>query len=179
MPSKWYTFDYPAQQPLVKFIVLDSNYHNRVRSLTTEEKAAQNEWLKAELAKPRTAPWLVLMAHHPLYTNGGHGDNAPLIADWSDLFKQHKVDFYFAGHDHDMQHLEFDEHPTSFVISGGGGARVGEIKELKYKPFAQGIYGFSQLQITAEQFLIRHIDANRNQLHAFTKTPTGKVTILT
>ncbi len=34
---------------------------------------------------------------------------------------KHKVDMYLAGHDHDMQHQEFEGHPTSFVISGGGG----------------------------------------------------------
>jgi tartrate-resistant acid phosphatase type 5 len=181
MPSKWYSFDYSDanKQPLVKFIALDSNYHNRVRSLTAEEKAEQLSWFKTELAKPRTAPWLVVMAHHPVYTNGGHGDDKALIKDWEPLFREHKVDFYFAGHDHDLQHIEFEGHPTSFVLSGGGGARITEIKEMKHGPYAQGIYGFSQLQITADKFLIRHLDANRNQVHAFTKTTAGKVTVLT
>lgn len=179
MPSKWYSFEYPAKQPLVKFIVLDSNFKNGVRSLTAAEKTGQQAWLKAELAKPRTAPWLVAMAHHPLYTNGKHGDDPVLLPAWDELFKQHKVDFYFAGHDHDLQHIELDSHPTSFVVSGGGGARTYEIADLKHGPYGVGIYGFSHLQITADRFIVRHVDANRKQLHALSKTPAGKVTILT
>ena len=179
MPAKWYSFEHPKKNPLVKFIVLDSNYKNRVDQLTEEERATQLLWLKAELSKPRSTPWLVVMAHHPLYTNGMHGDNAALIADWDDLFKQYKVDFYFAGHDHDLQHMEFEGHPTSFVVSGGGGARTRsfEILGLKHGPFGQAIYGFSHLQVTKEQFIIKHIDANRNLLHAFSKNRDGNVTI--
>ena len=88
-------------------------------------------------------PWLIALAHHPLYSNGIHGDHAHLIADWEPPFKEHGVNFYFCGHDHDMQHMEFEGHPTSFVLSGGGGARIREIKEIKHGPFGQGIYGFS------------------------------------
>ncbi len=176
MPSKWYSF---ANQ-LITFIVLDSNYKNRVDQLTAEERVAQMTWLKVQLSKPRTTPWLVVMAHHPLYTNGIHGDNAALIADWDELFKQYKVDFYFAGHDHDLQHMEFEGHPTSFIVSGGGGARTRslEILGVKHGPFAQAIYGFSHLQVTKDQFIVRHMDANRKQLHALSKTRDGKVTIL-
>src|ERR1700761_2394235 len=40
------------------------------------------------------------------------------------LLRRHKVDLYLSGHDHDLQHIEFKGHPTSFVISGGGGAEL-------------------------------------------------------
>ncbi len=185
MPAKWYAFEFPKLNPLIKFIVLDSNYQNRLISLTPAERAEQNAWLKVEIAKPRTTPWLVVMAHHPLYSNGMHGDNQSLIADWEPLFKQHKVDFHFSGHDHDMQHLEFEKHPTSFVISGGGGARVrvGEGAEasgaaLKHGPFLKTVYGFSHLEVNKDRIIMRHLDANRNQIHAFSKTAAGKVEIL-
>ena len=178
MPAKWYAFEFPKVNPLIKFIVLDSNYKNRLESLTEEEKTAQNAWLKTEIAKPRTTPWLIVMAHHPLYSNGVHGDHAHLIADWEPLFKQHNVNFYFCGHDHDLQHMEFENHPTSFVLSGGGGARIREIKEIKHGPFGQGIYGFSHLQVNKDAMIVRHLDANTKQLHAFRKTATGRVDIL-
>jgi hypothetical protein len=178
MPAKWYAFEFPKVNPLIKFIVLDSNYKNRVESLTEDEKSQQMTWLKAELAKPRTTPWLIAMGHHPLYSNGVHGDHAHLIEAWEPLFKEHKVDFYFCGHDHDMQHMEFENHPTSFVLSGGGGAKIREIKELKHGPFGQGIYGFSHLQVNKDKMVIRHLDANRKQLHAFSKTTAGKMEII-
>jgi tartrate-resistant acid phosphatase type 5 len=179
LPAKWYAFDFPKKNPLISVIVLDSNYNNRAQSLTPEEREQQMVWFKAQLAKPRTAPWRVVMAHHPLYTNGLHGDNKALITDWDPLFREHKVDFYFAGHDHDLQHIEFEGHPTSFVVSGGGGAktRALEMPIVSKGPFGQAVYGFSHLQVTEDKFSVRHLDANQKMLHAFTRTRDGKIAI--
>jgi 3',5'-cyclic AMP phosphodiesterase CpdA len=129
-------------------------------------------WFKAELEKPRTAPWLVVIGHHPLYSNGVHGDDKTLISEWDELFKKHKVHFYFCGHDHDLQHLEFEKHPTSFVVSGGGGAKMREPTHER-GPFAMGVYGFTHLEINQEKFIVRHFDANRKLLHAFAKKTDG------
>ncbi len=178
MPAKWYRVEWPAENPLVTCLMLDSNYKNSVVSLTPEERAQQLVWLKAELAKPRTTPWLVAMGHHPLYSNGPHGDQTALIADWGALFQQHGVDFYFCGHDHDLQHLEFDGLRTSFVVSGGGGARITDLKITERGPFAQKVNGFTHLQVNREKFIVRHLDQEQKQLHAFSRTPEGKVEIL-
>lgn len=174
MPSKWYAFDYPSVNPLVRVVAVDSNWF----ALTPEEIAEQNQWLEAELKRPRQTPWLAVMGHHPLYTNGKHGDSKKLINAWGGLFEENRVDFYFCGHDHDLQHMEFEELHTSFVLSGGGGARVREIEDLRHGPYAKGVYGFTHMHITPENFTLQHVDANRNRLHAFTKSVDAKVTIL-
>lgn len=179
LPAKWYRMEHPQVNSLMTVLVLDSNYKNRVVSLTSEERQAQDKWLREELAKPRTTPWLVVMGHHPLYTNGVHGDSKTLIAAWDKLFREHQVDFYFCGHDHDMQHMEFEGHPTSFVLSGGGGARVRNFKNgVVHGPFGQAIHGFTHLEVTQDRFVVRHIDANRKLLHAFEKDRSRKVTIV-
>lgn len=178
LPSKWYRLQWPRVNPVLTCLVLDSNYHNRISQLTPDEKAAQLTWLKVELARPRTTPWLVCMAHHPLYSNAGHGDNPALIAEWGPLFQEHGVDFYFCGHDHDLEHLELDTLRTSHVISGGGGARVSPVWPSVRGPFAQSIYGFTHLQVNREKFIVRHVDPNQKLLHAFSKTPAGKIEIL-
>lgn len=174
LPSKWYRFELgPAEKPLVTVLALDSNYKSAKDScLTPEERAAQLDWCRTELEKPRKTPWLVVMGHHPLYSNGVHGDNPGMIKDFEELFRKHKVHFYFAGHDHDLQHLEFENHPTSFVISGGGGAKLRE-PDHKRGPFSMGVYGFTHLDVTPERFMVSHIDANGNLLHTFTKSPDG------
>jgi hypothetical protein len=135
--------------------------------------------MKVELAKPRTTPWLVCMGHHPIYSNGVHGDNAGLIKDWLPLFQENKVAFYFCGHDHDLQHLEFEGSSTSFVISGGGGAHITQIKKPGRSLFSQSVNGFSHLQVSASKFIVRHLDPQGKQLHAFAKTPDGRVTMAT
>jgi 3',5'-cyclic AMP phosphodiesterase CpdA len=187
MPARWYTFEFPAKNPLITFIALDSNIphadgsttHGRDFTLTAQQHAEQVAWLEGELKRPRTTPYLVVIAHHPVYSDGPHGDHAILIRDWDPLFRKHGVQLYLAGHDHDLQHLEFEGHPTSFFLSGGGGADLYNLKiqESARGPFAQKIYGFSQLSVTPEKMTLRHLDSDGKLLHAFSKTPSGKITV--
>ena len=117
MPAKWYAFDFPKENPLVNFIALDSNYHNRVGSLTETERACAERVVQSRDRQAADAPYLIVMAHHPIYSNGVHGDTIALIEEWSPLLEEDNAHFYFCGHDHDMQHMEFDDHPTSFILS--------------------------------------------------------------
>lgn len=188
MPARWYSFEFPRKNPLATVIALDSNmpHANAAQAnsvnftLTPEEQAEQLRWLKAELEKPRKTPYLIVIAHHPVYSNGPHGDHKVLIADWDPLLREHKAHLYLAGHDHDMQHLEFEDHPTSFVLSGGGGADLYTLKieETQRGPYAAKAYGFSHLQIAADKLTLFHMDQTGRVIHGFSKTPDGKVDIL-
>jgi 3',5'-cyclic AMP phosphodiesterase CpdA len=188
MPARWYRFEFPAENPLVTFLALDSNMpftdgsssRGRDFTLTPQQQAEQLAWLEAELKRPRTAPYLLVMGHHPVYSDGKHGDQPVLVRDWDPLFRKYKVDLYLAGHDHDLQHLEFEGHPTSFFLSGGGGADLFDLKidPTKRGPYAQKVYGFSHLSVTPQQMTLRHLDADGRQIHAFTKTPKGEVKVI-
>ncbi len=188
MPSLWYRFEFPAKKPLVTVIALDSNmpFANGTWdkgtdfTLTPTQQAEQLAWLTAELEKPRTTPFLVAMGHHPIFSNGPHGDHKVLIRDWEPLLRKHKVHMYLAGHDHDMQHLEFEGHPTSFVLSGGGGADLYKLKidAAERGPMAQRVYGFSDLEVTPERLTLRHLDEGGRLIHAFSKRPDGTVSLL-
>jgi tartrate-resistant acid phosphatase type 5 len=188
MPSLWYRFDFPVTKPLMTVIALDSNMPHPAGpkpkpanfTLTAEQQAEQLTWLETELMKPRTTPFLVVMGHHPIFSNGPHGDNAVLIRDWEPLLRKHKAHLYLAGHDHDMQHLEFDGHPTSFVLSGGGGADLYTLKieEAQRGPYAAKVYGFSHLEVTQEKLTLRHMDETGKLIHAFDKMQDGSVKIV-
>lgn len=188
MPSLWYRFEFPKRHPLITFFALDSNMpfadgrasHGVSFTLTPRRQANQLAWLETELDQPRTTPFLVVMAHHPVYTDGAHGDHPILIRDWDPLLRKHKVDLYLAGHDHDLQHLEFEGHPTSFFYSGGGGGDLGDLKidESQRGPYAAKVYGFSHLAVTERAMTLRHLDSSGRILHAFTRTPDGRVAIV-
>jgi tartrate-resistant acid phosphatase type 5 len=188
MPARWYSFEFPAKNPLITFIALDSNVPHldgstgsgRDFTLTAQQHAEQIAWFEGELKKPRATPYLVVMGHHPIYSDGPHGDHAVLIRDWDPLFRKYKVPFYLAGHDHDLQHLEFSGHPTSFFLSGGGGADLYNLKiqETQRGPYAQKVYGFSHLSVTKEKLMLRHLDSDGKVLHAFSRTPEGTVSVL-
>jgi tartrate-resistant acid phosphatase type 5 len=188
MPSLWYSFTFPAKNPLVTMIALDSNMPRPSGpqaegvnfTLTPEQQAKQLAWLTAELEKPRSTPFLVVMGHHPIFSNGPHGDHPVLIRDWEPLLRKHKVHLYLAGHDHDMQHLEFEGHPTSFVLSGGGGADLYNLKiaQAQRGPMVEKVYGFSELVVTPEMLTLRHMDEGGKLIHSFTKRPDGSVGIV-
>jgi len=104
--------------------------------------------------------------------NHRHRDNPKLIAQWDSLLRRHDVDLYLSGHDHDLQHLEFKGHPTSFVISGGGGAElVGWTTPPQERgPWGLRALGFTDLQISKEEVVVRHIGKDATVLYEF-KTP--------
>ena len=188
LPARWYTFDFPKRNPLMHCIVLDSNMpardgrwqHNESFTLKPEEQAEQLRWFEEQLQKPRTAPFLVVMGHHPVYSNGPHGDHPVLVQDWDPLFQKYKVDLYMAGHDHDMQVLQFDGHPTTHFLSGGGGADlyVVKIDDEKRGPYAEEVHGFSHLSVTRHELQLRHLDTGGRFLFGVAKTPDGKVRVL-
>jgi tartrate-resistant acid phosphatase type 5 len=179
MPGHWYGVKLPKENPLLTLICLDSNFPRSKGLdlwpwsfvLTRQQHDEQQRWLEAELEKPRSTPFLALAAHHPLYSNGMHRDNPTLIAQWDSLLRRRKVDLYLSGHDHDLQHLEFKGHPTSFVISGGGGAElVGWTTPPRERgPWGLRAVGFTDLQISKEELVVRHIGKDATVLYEFKK----------
>ncbi|HEY1083094.1 MAG TPA: metallophosphoesterase [Prosthecobacter sp.] len=188
MPEKWYRVDLGGAKPLVTFLALDTNFpsisggKNKKTGLpkthmAADEEARQLEWLKAELAKPR-APFTVVVGHHPLYSNGIHKDTKPLIAQWGDLLQEHKVHAYLCGHDHDLQHLELEGKFTSFILSGGGGARVRKLATPERKmPYGKDVNGFTHIQIQPDALTFTHHGVDGGVLHRFVKKTDGSVVI--
>lgn len=189
MPGRYYRFTVPYDNPLITILALDSNMPNEPANPrppnpsfytpTPADVAAQQQWLAAELQKPLTTPFLMVMGHHPMYSNGVFGDNATLVRSWDSLLRQHGVHLYVSGHNHDLEHLEFAGHPTSFVVSGGGGAWLsGQKTSNGATGYFSESHGFTLLKVHSNLLTVRHIDPNGNVLHAFSKTPEGVVTIL-
>lgn len=188
-PALWYTLDIAdsAKKPLLHIIALDSNVPHKSDkvdpvdfTLTPAQYSEQLAWFEAELAQPTKAPFRIVMGHHPVFSNGKHGDTPTLVRDWEPLLRKYKVHAYLAGHDHDLQHIEYEGHPTSFVCSGAGGADLYDLKipESQRGPFAHKVFGFTHLEATPTQLTFRHIDSTGKVLHAFTKSPDYGVSLL-
>ena len=177
-PSRWYRVELPSpEKPLVTVLMLDSN-----QPLLGEQGwNEQMKWLTKELAKPRTAPWLVAASHHPFFSNGDHGDIGPLREAWGPLFAKAGVDFVIAGHDHDLQHLQVEGYPESFLLVGGGGASVRPIRvdANKRGPFSKSTVGFADISFTPRTATGRLVSGTDGSvLHEFTRTKDGKVDIV-
>lgn len=107
----------------------------QVLSLNSNLRGAEMEqqlsWLKEELQRK---PALCTLAywHHPVFSTGGHGDNAVMRKVW-ELLVQEKADLVLTGHDHDYERIaplnaagypDTEQGIRSFVV-GTGGAYLG------------------------------------------------------
>lgn len=175
MPAKWYRFDVADGDASLTVLALDSN--ESPKHLREAERREQLAWLEEQLAGPR-GRFTMVIAHHPVYSNGSHGDTGHLVRDWAPLLERHKVHVSLAGHDHDLQHLELADRFTSFVISGGGGARTRAlVKHDRPVPFGRDAYGFTHVHVTPETLAIAHRGVDGSLLHRFEKRPDGGVRI--
>lgn len=111
----------------VSFWGVDSNL------LVREGHYATDRWIEAWLRtieQDERSPWRVGVAHHPVYSNGQHGDAGRFLDGgyklWRgeefrsalDAFVLDEVDVWFNGHDHNLQW--FADGSTAFVTSGSG-----------------------------------------------------------
>ena len=187
LPSKWYRFELGAPESMVTALAIDTNFPEvsggKKKSgmwtnacLSEDEVQRQLEWLDCELAKPR-APFTIVLGHHPLYSNGSHGDLPILAESLGTLLAKHKVHAYFCGHDHDLQHLELENQFTSYVLSGGGGAKVRKMRTDREMPFGKEVYGFTHMQIEPTALTITHHGVDQTALHRFRKSIDGTFTI--
>ena len=170
LPARWYRREIPAQNPLVSLLMLDSNKDN----LTELQWNQQIAWLKDQLASPR-APWTICCAHHPLFSNGFFFSNGILQRDWGQLFEQHHVDFYLAGHEHNLQHLEIPGWHESFLIAGGGGAHAHPLFRAD-RGFSRQAFGFLHFAMNPQLATVKFIDSQGAIIHEFQRSKAGQVT---
>jgi len=151
MPAPYYTFT----AGLIQFFALDTN----------EVSEAQLMWLDGELKKS-TAKWKLVYGHHPIYSDGEHGDSRFLIQKLLPVLKN-RVDIYLVGHDHILNHIK-PEAGVQFFVSGGGGAGVYKVKPGERTLFAQSINGFSVIEADSASLTVRFVAADSKQLYEYT-----------
>jgi hypothetical protein len=128
MPATHYRFSVGP----VDFFAADTN--RSMYALDGQVRADFTRWLEAS-----RAPWRVVFGHHPLLSNGRHGnagsyDGVPYVpiasgASVKSFLEEQvcgKADLYLAGHEHLMEWLKptcgspGSARRTELVISGGG-----------------------------------------------------------
>lgn len=103
---------YDVRNGPVHFFMLDSEGALQSPS----DLAAQRTWLEGALAAS-TAPWKIVVFHHPPYSSSSvHGSN-PQMA-WP--FASWGADLVLNGHDHTYERIERDG--VTYIVDGLGGA---------------------------------------------------------
>lgn len=157
MPAQWYGFELGG----VAFFALDTVDR-------TDEQLL--EMIQAIESSP--ADWKVAYGHYPLRSNGIHGDASGTQEDWMRLLLCHRVDLYFAGHDHNIQILE-EDCGVGLVVSGAAGASTYSVDTEDNTIFALEDHGFVALDIDGDQAQLTAVDRNGKPL--FTHTHTRRV----
>jgi acid phosphatase len=156
-------FFYLDTTPMVNSYHTDAHTKNQV---ATQDVAKQLAWFKDALAAS-TAPWKIVVGHHPIYSGGGHGDTAELIETVLPLLHEHKVQAYFNGHDHDLQHLQAG---AVNLFDSGAGSQHTPTFYTKRSKFAKSRSGFTAIALQAEKMDVRMID-DRGRLLYTTAIP--------
>lgn len=139
----------------VHFFVIDSN----------DFDSTQERWLDQAL-QASSASWKVVYGHHPIHSNGTHGDTPRLVDKLLPIVCAH-ADIYLAGHDHDLQLLKADC-GIPLVVSGA----AGKIRASNTSPTAprrlwstSNTYGFTRLIFHKAFFEIHFYDGNGTYLY--------------
>lgn len=175
MPHRYYdTTMIAAGTDSVLFIFLDTEpIERQLRGLRADtNKYATNYvdeqvgWLKKKLSNS-TAKWKIVSGHHPMHTGGSRRHNnrvkkfRQLI---QPILHAHNVQFYFSGHEHQLEWLK-PKGPTHFIISGAGFDKrhVGWLK--RYRRFVARQRGFVTVSIAADTAMLQFISEEKVLLH--------------
>jgi tartrate-resistant acid phosphatase type 5 len=164
MPARYYTrtetvdaktavdFFYLDTTPMAK---LDEDELMFKHHLHTQDNAKQVAWLEQQL-RASTAPWKIVVGHHPVYSGGQHGDTPYIVEHILPLLERYGVQAYFNGHDHDLQHLQAGK--INFFCTGGGSKPRAALKKIAQTKFGLGCSGFIAASLTADRLAVRLID---------------------
>jgi len=107
--------------------------------------------------------WRLLLGHHPVYSSGYHAKatgELPKIKPelLEPLIEKCGVQFYFAGHDHDQEHLSA---PGFEQVVQGAAAKLRRLRAARKRDpavrqlAARSAYGFALVEVTAERLVLR------------------------
>jgi tartrate-resistant acid phosphatase type 5 len=179
MPARYYQQTHHMDKATTAdFFYLDTSpmlesYHRHRKlgpHVATQDVKKQIAWFKDALAASQ-AQWKIVIAHHPIYSGGEHGDTAELIRDILPLLQEHKVQAWFNGHDHDLQHLMAG---NVNLFCCGAGSLIRPTKNTDHTKFAQSCPGFTAVSLRSDQMRVHMID-NHGRLLYQTTVPVKQV----
>ena len=119
--------------------------------------------MDSTLAAHAGATWKIVYGHHPIYSDGEHGDTTRLLKSGGlrQVMRDRQVDLYVAGHDHDLQYHAPgpDDRGIHFIVAGGGGRDVRPIAR-KHAAFVRSTFGFAELVIEEKMLTFRIVGSD-------------------
>ncbi|MFZ5480361.1 MAG: metallophosphoesterase [Myxococcota bacterium] len=166
--DKWNLPDQHYAQRIgdVTLFGLDSN------AIVWGQGADQTPWFQEALAASTTT-WRVAMGHHPLVSNGHHGnagvydglvDNGVPFRDFMQGEVCGNVDLYLSGHDHNLQWLDGGCGTTQLIVSGTGG-KTSSLGGANPTHFEAETLGFTWIELAGQTMTAVFYDADGVELY--------------
>jgi hypothetical protein len=132
-----------------------------------QDAAKQLAWIDSVLATSKEK-WKIVIGHHPVYSvDGKHGNTDELIAKLDPLLRKYKVDFYFAGHIHNAQHIQ--KEGFDYIVSTSGSLARPITKGPDTK-FADPSEGFTACSVAGDKFTVIFVNEKGEELYRYEKT---------
>lgn len=172
MPARYYSEIIKIDDTAaVLFLFIDTSpfvksyYSGGHGDVAEQNSEKQLMWIDSTLSSAKTK-WKLIVGHHPVITGGEHGNTKELIESLKPLLEKNKVNAYFCGHDHDMQHLK-DEGVHYFVSGAGSATRT--CKDTEYTLFQKGeTSGFLAVTLSSAELEATFVDYQGNELYKTT-----------
>ncbi|HLA64404.1 MAG TPA: tartrate-resistant acid phosphatase type 5 family protein [Rhodothermales bacterium] len=121
------------------------------------DQDAQYAWIDSTLAAS-TAEWKIVIGHHPIVVGSyRYRDNPYLLGQLLPMLERRGVQMYFAGHEHNLQHLRLPGRQIEHFISGAGSLlRTPEADDNTL--WALRVPGFMSVSITPQMTYVHAID---------------------
>ncbi|NDF62406.1 MAG: hypothetical protein EB136_05655 [Synechococcaceae bacterium WBB_3_034] len=123
----------------------------------SHQRAVGAQWLRSVLGSS-TAPWKVVVGHHPIYSSGYYGNNASLQAKIGALMQRHGVQLYINGHEHNYERSRPIDGITYLVV-GGGGASLRPILPTDQSARAISTYSFAEIEAGPKELTVAAWDS--------------------
>ncbi|HUA69260.1 MAG TPA: tartrate-resistant acid phosphatase type 5 family protein [Candidatus Saccharimonadales bacterium] len=156
-------FFYLDTTPMIKSYYRDGSEKTRAHVIT-QDVPKQLAWFKSALTASK-AQWKIVLGHHPIYSGGEHGDTPELIESILPLLQKYKVQAYFNGHDHDLQHLQAGE---VNLFCSGAGSQFRPTRKTGHTKFAEACSGFTTVSLQSNKMNVSMIDNKGALVYATT-----------
>ncbi len=144
-------------------------YSNKsMAQVNSQDTAAQTRWLEKTL-KDSKEEWKIVFGHHPVYSASQEGGTAELIKTLVPLFEKYKVQAYFCGHTHNLQHDNPYHSYTDYFVSGAG-SEVKDNPKFNKTEFAESTAGFADIRINGDSLFLQFIDKSGKEIYHFAKS---------
>lgn len=131
---------YNLRRGPVEFFMLDTNGKADWRR--------QLAWLRGSLARS-TAPWKIVVGHHPIYSSGLYGNNPDLRAKLTPIMHKYGVQLYINGHEHHYERSRLIDGITYLVV-GAGGASLRPVIATAQSVKAVSVFSFAEIEASPD-----------------------------